>query len=123
MEKIIIKNFLNEDNIVKLCEESILFEMKEVHEQCKENIIKSLGKIKNLTKEMTRLNYDTFKDIISSDKIDAENEKEICDIVIEYIKFRREIPEEIKENINNNTKNINNLNIEVKKENEEKKEK
>ena len=122
LEKIIIKNFLNEDNIVKLCEESILFEMKEVHEQCKENIIKSLGKIKNLTKEMTRLNYDTFKDIISSDKIDAENEKEICDIVIEYIKFRREIPEEIKENINNNTKNINNLNVEVKKENEEKKE-
>ena len=29
LEKIIIKNFLNEDNIVKLCEESILFEMKE----------------------------------------------------------------------------------------------
>jgi len=121
LEKIIIKNFLNEDNIVKLCEESILFEMKEVHKQCKENIIKSLGKIKNVTKEMTRLNYDTFKDIISSDKIDAENEKEICDIVIEYIKFRREIPEEIKENINNTTKNINNINVEVK-ENEEKKE-
>ena len=101
LENIIIKNFLNEDTIVKLCEESVLFEMDVVHKYCKENIIKNLGKIKNIKKEITRLNYDTFKDIISSDEIDAENEKQIFDLVIEYIKFQREIPEEIKENIIN----------------------
>ena len=116
LENIIIKNFLNEDTIVKLCEESVLFEMDEVHQYYKENIIKNLGKIKNIKKEITRLNYDTFKDIISSDEIDAENEKQIFDLVIEYIKFQREIPEEIKENINNIDKKVDNLNLEVKKE-------
>ena len=116
LENIIIKNFLNEDTVIKLCEESVLFEMDEVHKYCKENIIKNLGKIKNIKKEITRLNYDTFKDIISSDEIDVENEKQICDLVIEYIKFIREIPEEIKENINNIDKNVDNLNLEVKKE-------
>ena len=119
LENIIIKNFLNEDTVIKLCEESVLFEMDEVHKYCKENIIKNLGKIKNIKKEITRLNYDTFKDIISSDEIDAENKKQIFDLVIEYIKFQREIPEEIKENINNIDKKVDNLNLEVKKERKE----
>ena len=119
LEKIIIKNFLNEDNVVKLCEESLLFEMEEVHKQCKENIIKNLGNIKNAKKEMTILKYETFKDIISSDQIDVESEKDICDLVIEYIKFRREIPEEIKETNNDINQNIENLNPEEYKENEE----
>ena len=117
LENIIIKNVLNEDTIVKLCEESVLFEMDEVHQYYKENIIKNLGKIKNIKKEITRLNYDTFKDIISSDEINAENEKQIFDLVIEYIKFQREIPEEIKENINNIDKKVDNLNLEIKKRN------
>ena len=90
LENIIIKNFLNEDTVIKLCEESVLFEMDEVHKYCKENIIKNLGKIKNIKKEITRLNYDTFKDIISSDEIDVENEKQICDLDIEYIRLKRE---------------------------------
>ena len=128
LEKIIIKNFLNEENVIKLCEESILFEMEEVHKHCKENIIYNLGKIKNVKKELTSLNYDTFKDIISSDEIDAESEKDICDFVIEYLKVRREIPEEIIENKdinenNNEIKDVNenneNLNPEENKENQE----
>ena len=66
---------------------------------------------------MTELKYDTFKDIISSDEIDVEKEKEISDLVIEYIKSRREIPEnklkeqknlENNENIGNNENNIQN---------------
>ena len=122
LEKIIIKKFLNEENVVKICEESILFEMEEVHKQCKENIKKNLGNIRDAKKELTALKYDTFKDIISSDEIDVENEKEICDLVIEYIKFRREIPEEIQEikeinnDINTNTEKINQ---EENKENQE----
>ena len=116
--------------------------MKNVFKQCKENIIKNLGIIPNSKKEMTLLKYDIFRDIISSDELDVQNEKDICDLVIEYIKSRREIPEEkhdIKEikEINNNELNKNiiqnneNLNEEEKKEennpenqenNEEKKE-
>ena len=107
LEKIIIKNFLNEENVMKLCEESILFEME-------------------VKKEITILQFETFKEIISSDEIDAESEKDICDLVIEFIKLRREIPEEILEtkeiNKNNNdNKNINenknNINPEENKEN------
>ena len=142
LEKIIINNFLNEENEIKICEESNLFEMKNVFKQCKENIIKNLGIIPNSKKEMTLLKYDIFRDIISSDELDVQNEKDVCDLVIEYIKSRREIPEEkqdIKEikEINNNELNKNiiqnneNLNEEEKKEennpenqenNEEKKE-
>ena len=142
LEKIIINNFLNEENEIKICEESNLFEMENVFQQCKENIIKNLGIIPNSKKEMTLLKYDIFRDIISSDELDVQNEKDICDLVIEYIKSRREIPEEkhdIKEikEINNNELNKNiiqnneNLNEEEKKEennpenqenNEEKKE-
>ena len=142
LEKIIINNFLNEENEIKICEESNLFEMKNVFKQCKENIIKNLGNIPNSKKEMTLLKYDIFRDIISSDELDVQNEKDVCDLVIEYIKSRREIPEEkqdIKEikEINNNELNKNiiqnneNLNEEEKKEennpenqenNEEKKE-
>ena len=142
LEKIIINNFLNEENEIKICEESNLFEMENVFQQCKENIIKNLGIIPNSKKEMTLLKYDIFRDIISSDELYVQNEKDICDLVIEYIKSRREIPEEkqdIKEikEINNNELNKNiiqnneNLNEEEKKEennpenqenNEEKKE-
>ena len=142
LEKIIINNFLNEENEIKICEESNLFEMENVFKQCKENIIKNLGIIPNSKKEMTLLKYDIFRDIISSDELYVQNEKDICDLVIEYIKSRREIPEEkqdIKEikEINNNELNKNiiqnneNLNEEEKKEennpenqenNEEKKE-
>ena len=142
LEKIIINNFLNEENEIKICEESNLFEMENVFQQCKENIIKNLGIIPNSKKEMTLLKYDIFRDIISSDELDVQNEKDVCDLVIEYIKSRREIPEEkqdIKEikEINNNELNKNiiqnneNLNEEEKKEennpenqenNEEKKE-
>ena len=125
LEKIIIEKFLNEENEVKICEESDLFEMEEVHKQCKKNIINHLGNIRNAKKEFTILKYDTFKDIISSDEIDVESEKDICDLVIEYIKFRREIPEEkeeIKQDtnlINNINENYENINNEEKKENQE----
>ena len=67
LEKMIISNFLNEENEIKICEESNLYEMENVHKQCKENIIKNLGNISNLKKEMTQLNYGTFRDIIASD--------------------------------------------------------
>ena len=119
MEKIIIKKFLNEENVIKICEESLLFEMVEIHKQCKENIIKNLGNIKNAKKELTTLKYDTFKEIISSDEIGVESEKDICDLVIEYIGCRREIPEDIQEINNDTNKNIEKINQDENQENQE----
>ena len=94
LEKLIIKKFLKDDNMIKISEESNNFELPELHKECTNRIKKNIGNVSNKTKELTELNYETFKDIISSDEIDLEGEKEIADLVLEYIKSRREIPEE-----------------------------
>ena len=68
---------------LKISEESNIFELDELYKECLNKIKKNIGNIKNKNKEMTELKYDTFKDIISSDEIDVEKEKEISDLVIE----------------------------------------
>ena len=118
LEKMIIKNFLKDDNMIKISEESNNFELPELHKECSNRIKKKIGNVTNKTKELTELNYDTFKDIISADEIDLEGEKEVADLVLEYIKSRREIPEEkIVEKID-----IKVTKEEIKIENEENKE-
>ena len=94
LEKLIIKQFLKDDNMIKISEESNYFELPELHKECSNRIKKKIGNVSNKGRELTELNYETFKDIISSDEIDLEGEKEIADLVLEYIKSRREIPEE-----------------------------
>ena len=123
--------------MIKISEESNNYELPELHKECSNKIKRNIGNVTNKSKELTELKYDTFKDIISADEIDLESEKDIADLVIEYIKSRREIPEEkqnieikevkeiketkeikeIKENVENNENDENNEN----KENEEKK--
>ena len=98
LEKIIIKNFLKDDNMIKISEESNIFELNELHKECSNKIKIYLGNIQNKAKELIELKYDTFKDIISSDTLDVEGEKDVADLVIEYIKSRREIPEEQSDN-------------------------
>ena len=83
---------MNNDNMVKLAQESKNFELPNLYKECIYKIKKNLGKLKSRNRELTELNFDSFKDIISSDEIDVEDEKEISDLVIEYIKSRREIP-------------------------------
>ena len=94
LEKLIIKHFLKDDNMIKISEESNNFELPELHKECSNKIKKSIGNVTNKSKELTELKYDTFKDIISADELDVEGEKDVADLVIEYIKSRREIPEE-----------------------------
>ena len=94
LEKLIIKQFLKDDNMIKISEESNYFELPELHKECSNRIKKKIGNVSNKGRELTELNYETFKDIISSDEIDLEGEKEVADLVLEYIKSRREIPEE-----------------------------
>ena len=129
LEKIIIKQFLKDDNMIKISEESNNFELPELHKECSNRIKQKIGNVSNKSKELTELNYETFKDIISSDEIDLEGEKEIADLVLEYIKSRREIPEEkIEEKIVEkieikvNQEEVNNENPEEKKEEENKEE-
>ena len=94
LEKLIIKQFLKDDNMIKISEESNSFELPELHKECLNRIKQKIGNVSNKSRELTELNYETFKDIISSDEIDLEGEKEIADLVLEYIKSRRELPEE-----------------------------
>ena len=129
LEKIIIKRFLKDDNMIKISEESNNFELPELHKECSNRIKNKIGNVSNKSKELTELNYETFKDIISSDEIDLEGEKEIADLVLEYIKSRREIPEEKieekiveKVEIKVNQEEVNNENPEEQKEEEKKEE-
>ena len=132
LEKIIIKNFLKDENMIKISEESNIYELEELKKECSNKMKQNLGNIPNKAKELTQLKFDTFKDIISSDELDVEQEKEVADLVIEYIKFRRNIPEEKKdippqeeknnennENPENNENQENNNNNEENKNNEQ----
>ena len=143
LEKLIIKHFLKDDNMIKLSEESINYELPELQKACANKIKKSLGNVTNKAKEMIDLDYDTFKDVISADELDVEGEKEVAELVLEYIKSRREIPEvklsnpppetqpkieenEVKqnnENVENNENNENNENEEKKEEEKKEEEK
>ena len=118
LEKIIIKNFLKDENMIKISEESNIFELEELRKECSNKIKNNLGNIQNKAKELTELKYETFKDIISSDALDVEQEKDVVDLVIEYLKSRRKIPEEEKE-IKNLENQENNENQEENKENNE----
>ena len=127
LEKTIIKQFLKDDNMIKISEESNNFELPELHKECLKRIKQKIGNVSNKSKELTELNYETFKDIISADEIDLEGEKEIADLVLEYIKSRRELPEEKVEEkivekveIKINQDEITNQNPEEKKEEEKK---
>ena len=98
LEKIIIQKYLKDDNMLKLSEESYIFELDELRKECSNKIKNNFGNIQNYKKELTELKYSSFKDIISSDILDVEQEKDVAELVIEYIKSRRRIPEENKEN-------------------------
>ena len=122
LEKLIIKHYLKDDNMIKLSEESNNYELPELHKECSNKIKKSMGNVTNKAKELTELKYETFKDIISADELDIEGEKDVADLVIEYIKSRREIPEEIPVNPIQNQENPEFKENEEKKESGEKKE-
>ena len=122
LEKLIIKHFLKDDNMIKLSEESNNYELPELHKECSNKIKKCMGNVTNKAKELTELKYDTFKDIISSDELDIEGEKDVADLVIEYIRSRREIPEDKPLGPLQNQVNVENKENEEKKESEEKKE-
>ena len=117
IERKISKNYLDNDNSVKLLLESKIFDLPNLNKECIKYIIKNFKYVKIFKKDILEFDFDTFKKIISSDELNIDDEKDVSDFVINYIKSRRELPEENVEKINDN----NNKEGEEKKEEEEKK--
>ena len=97
LEKKIINNFLEKDNVTKLALESKIFDLQKLNKESINFIVKSFKDVKIFKSDIIDLDFDTFKKIISSEEINIDNEKDLSDIVIEYIRLRRELPEKKEE--------------------------
>ena len=96
LERMIINHFIDDENVSKIASESVLFELSDLNKECMNRIRKNYSKMKG-KKYMGNIidfNYDTFKLFVSADEIDMENEKEICDLIKDYIQSRRDLPKE-----------------------------
>ena len=96
LERMIINHFIDDENVSKIASESVLFELSDLNKECMNRIRKNYRKMKG-KKYMGNIidfNYDTFKLFVSADEIDMENEKEICDLIKDYIQSRRDLPKE-----------------------------
>ena len=90
LEQAIMKNVVNENNVTKVLNDAILYEMPQLKDVCLNMIKGTYGKInEGEKKNILDFNFDMFKAMISSDDIEVANEKEICQLVEEYIKDRR----------------------------------
>ena len=90
LEQAIMKNVVNENNVTKVLNDAILYEMPQLKDVCLNKIKGIYGKInEGEKKNILDFNFDLFKAMISSDDIEVANEKEICQLVEEYIKDRR----------------------------------
>ena len=131
LEKKIIKNYLGRDNATKLALESKIFDLPKLNKACINYIATNFKFVKIFKSDIIDLDFETFKKIMSSEEINIDNEKDISDFVINYIRSRRELPEEneaikenkeIKENINNEEQKEEEKKEEEKKEEEKKEE-
>ena len=126
LEKKIIKNFLGKDNATKLALESKLFELKNLNKESINYISQNFKEVKIFKNDIIDLDFDSFKNIMNSDNIKIDSEKDISEFVLAYIKSRRDLPEEEKEDLketqikpNENQNNEENKNNEVNQENQE----
>ena len=118
LEDLIIQNHINNETVSKLINDSILFELPKLENECVKYLSKNFGNVINNSKDdILNYDFDTFRNLVSSEEIDTEGEKEICDLIKEYIEIRRNLPSEVKIDIN-----INQPKIEEKKEEEKKEE-
>ena len=128
LEKKIIKNHLGKDNATKLAIESKIFDLKKLNKECTNYIIQYFKDVKIFKNDIMALDFETFKNIMNSDSINIETEKDISDFVLNYIKSRRDLPEEEKEEkpeikeeqIKQNENENNEKNKNIEENNEEK---
>ena len=124
LEKKIIRNHLGKDNSTKLALESKIFDLKKLNKAAINYIIENFKEVKIFKNDIIDLDFDSFKNIMNSDKININSEKDISDFIIDYIKSRRELPEEnlekleLKETQLNPNENNENKNLEENQENQ-----
>ena len=100
LNEYIIKTILTEDNCGRVFYESIVYDNQPLMDECLNILKNNFFKVsKNLSEFQIILDlpYNIFKQLITSDDLVVHEEKEICDIVLNYIKIRKKI---IVENIN-----------------------
>ena len=122
LEKAIIKNYLGRENVTKLALESKLFDLKKLNKEAINYIIENFRSLRYFKSDIIDLDFDSFKTIMNSDKINIDNEREISEFILDYIKSRRDLPEEEKEKFEIKEIQINqneNENKEAEKQNNE----
>jgi hypothetical protein len=94
LENKIIKNYIEKDNVTKLAIESKIFDLPKLNKECINFIIKNFKYVKIFKSDIIDLDFNTFKQIMISDEINIDNEKDISDFVISYILSRKALREE-----------------------------
>ena len=128
LEKKIMKNYLGKDNATKLALESKIFDLKKLNKEAINYITENFKEVKIFKSDIIDLDFDSFKNIMNSDKININTEKDVSEFILDYIKSRRDLPEEnqekleLKETQINPNENNENKNIEENKENQDNKE-
>ena len=122
------KGLLNIENCGKTLNEALMLENESLITECLKLIIDHFQIVLNnkVEKEsLLNLPFDIFKKITSDDNIIVENEKQVCDLILDYIKIRRESKEFEEKEIIASEKQIKaevvniDQNIEDNKQNEE----
>ncbi len=93
----ITKNILTEDNCGRIFYEAIVYENENLMTDCLNILKRHFHKVcKNLNEFqiIIDLPLDVFKKLITADDLVVNSEKEICDVVINYIKARKNIVQE-----------------------------
>jgi len=125
LEKKIIKNYLGKDNATKLALESKIFDLKKLKKEAMNYITENFKEVKVFKNDIMDLDFESFKNLMNSDKINVANEKDISEFILDYIKSRRDLPEEDKEKIElketqiNPNENDKNKNDDIEQENKE----
>ena len=88
LEKKIINNYIGKDNVSKLAIESKIFGLQKLNKECTKFIINNFKFLKEFKNDIIDLDFDTFKQIINSNEINIENERDISNLVVNYIKLR-----------------------------------
>ena len=124
LENKIIKKYLGKDNATKLALESKIFDLKKLNKEAINYITENFKEVKIFKNDIIDLDFESFKNLMNSDKINIFSEKDISEFILDYIKSRRDLPEEEKEKLELketqiNSNENNNKNDDINQENRE----
>ena len=124
LENKIIKKYLGKDNATKLALESKIFDLKKLNKEAINYITENFKEVKIFKNDIIDLDFESFKNLMNSDKINIFSEKDISEFILDYIKSRRDLPEEKKEKLELkeaqiNSNENNNKNDDINQENRE----